>query len=60
MNLAPKDFPEFAQAIQYSIATPAALCHEKLREKDREFGYLAFKEAIRQEWQAAMKAAVAD
>ncbi len=34
MNLAPKDFPEFAQAIQYSIATPAALCHEKLREKD--------------------------
>lgn len=40
MNLAPKDFPEFAQAIQYSIATPGALCHEKLREKDPEFGYL--------------------
>jgi hypothetical protein len=40
MNLAPPDFPEFAQAIQYSIVTPGRLCHEKLREKDPAFGYL--------------------
>lgn len=40
MNLAPPDFPEFAQAIQYSIVTPGGLCHEKLREKDPAFGYL--------------------
>lgn len=40
MTLAPPDFPEFAQAIQYSIVTPGALCHRKLQEKDPEFGYL--------------------
>lgn len=40
INLAPADFPEFAQAIQYSIVTPGALCYEKLREKDPIFGYL--------------------
>jgi hypothetical protein len=43
MTLAPPDFPEFAQAIQHSIVTPGALCHEKLLEKVKEtpeFGYL--------------------
>ncbi len=40
MNLSPPDFPEFAQAIQYSIVTPGALCHTKLQEKDPSFGYL--------------------
>jgi len=43
INLAPLDFPEFAQAIQHSIVTPGALCHQKLREKmqkNPEFGYL--------------------
>ncbi|MGB9988967.1 cysteine dioxygenase [Massilia sp. SM-13] len=40
INLAPPDFPEFAQAIQYSITTPGALCYNKLAEKDPIFGYL--------------------
>lgn len=43
MTLTPADFPEFAQAIQYSIVTPGALCHEKLVLKNKEnplFGYL--------------------
>ena len=34
------DFPEFAQAIQYSIATDGALCNTKLKQKEAEFGYL--------------------
>ncbi|MBY0239224.1 MAG: cysteine dioxygenase family protein [Burkholderiaceae bacterium] len=40
INLNPPDFPEFAQAIQYSIVTPGALCYNKLAEKDPIFGYL--------------------
>ncbi|MYM36147.1 hypothetical protein GTP44_13295 [Duganella sp. FT50W] len=40
INLTPTDFPEFAQAIQYSITTPGALCYNKLAEKDPIFGYL--------------------
>lgn len=40
INLRPADFPEFAQAIQYSIVTPGALCYEKLKKKDPIFGYL--------------------
>ena len=40
INLAPPDFPEFAQAIQYSINRPGGICHEKLKEKDPNFGYL--------------------
>jgi hypothetical protein len=44
VNLSPADFPDFAEAIQYSITTPHRLCHEKLAEKNREtegqFGYL--------------------
>lgn len=40
INLNPPDFPEFAQAIQYSIVTPGALCYTKLAEKDPIFGYL--------------------
>ncbi|OEZ94315.1 cysteine dioxygenase [Duganella phyllosphaerae] len=34
------DFPEFAQAIQYSIVTEGALCNSKLKKKEEEFGYL--------------------
>ena len=34
------DFPEFAQAIQYSIVTDGALCNTKLKQKEAEFGYL--------------------
>ena len=33
-----KDFPEFSQAIEYSIATPGCWCHEKLIEKSSDFG----------------------
>lgn len=40
VNLCPEDFPEFAQAIQYSIITPGALCNKRLSEKDPIFGYL--------------------
>lgn len=40
INLTPEDFPEFAQAIQYSINKPGCLCYEKLKEKDPIFGYL--------------------
>jgi hypothetical protein len=40
VNLSPDDFPEFAQAIQYSINTPDGLCNKKLQEKDPIFGYL--------------------
>lgn len=40
VNLCPDDFPEFAQAIQYSITTPGALCNTRLAEKDPQFGYL--------------------
>jgi hypothetical protein len=31
------DFPEFSKAIEYSIATPGLWCHEKLKDKSREF-----------------------
>ena len=31
------DFPEFSQAIEYSIRTPGLWCYKKLREKSREF-----------------------
>ncbi len=40
INLSPADFPEFAQAIQYSIVTPGGVCNTKLQEKDPIFGYL--------------------
>lgn len=40
INLQPADFPDFAEAIQYSIITPNALCYNKLAEKDPIFGYL--------------------
>ncbi|KAK0549523.1 hypothetical protein OC844_006857 [Tilletia horrida] len=40
MTLNSPDFPDFAQAIQYSITTPGALCHTKLGEKEKQFGYL--------------------
>jgi hypothetical protein len=32
------DFPDFAEAIEYSIATPGCWAHEKLLEKSSEFG----------------------
>lgn len=31
------DFPEFSQAIEYSIATPGCWCWQRLKEKSREF-----------------------
>jgi hypothetical protein len=31
------DFPEFTQAIEYSIRTPGLWCYEKLKDKSREF-----------------------
>jgi len=31
------DFPDFAKAIEYSIATPNKWCHEKIKEKSTEF-----------------------
>ena len=31
------DFPDFSQAIEYSIATPGCWCYNKLQEKAREF-----------------------
>jgi hypothetical protein len=31
------DFPDFAQAIEYSIRTPGRWCHDKLQQKSREF-----------------------
>jgi len=31
------DFPDFAQAIEYSIRTPGLWCNKKLQEKSREF-----------------------
>lgn len=31
------DFPDFTQAIEYSIRTPGLWCYKKLREKSREF-----------------------
>jgi hypothetical protein len=31
------DFPDFVQAIEYSIKTPGAWCHERLKAKSTEF-----------------------
>jgi hypothetical protein len=31
------DFPDFTQAIEYSIKTPGLWCYKKIREKSREF-----------------------
>jgi len=31
------DFPEFSQAIEYSIATPGLWCYERLKDKSNEF-----------------------
>jgi hypothetical protein len=31
------DFPDFSEAIEYSILTPGCWCHEKLKEKSTEF-----------------------
>lgn len=36
--LATADFPDFAHAIEYSIATEGCWCHSKLKEKAGEFG----------------------
>ena len=33
-----KDFPDFAKAIEYNIATPGCWCHETLKAKSQEFG----------------------
>ncbi len=32
------DFPDFAEAIEYSIATPNCWCYETLKAKSKEFG----------------------
>lgn len=32
------DFPDFSEAIEYSIATPGCWAHNKLQEKSNEFG----------------------
>ena len=32
------DFPDFAEAINYSIITPGCICYEKLQRKATEFG----------------------
>ncbi|ATQ43468.1 hypothetical protein CSW64_14140 [Caulobacter mirabilis] len=40
VTLRPKDFPEFPEAINYSINTPGGLCYRKLDEKPKQFGYL--------------------
>lgn len=32
-----KDFPDFSKAIEYSIATPGLWCHEKIKDKSKEF-----------------------
>jgi len=31
------DFPNFSNAIEYSLATPGKWCHEKIKDKSREF-----------------------
>lgn len=38
INLQPADFPDFADAVTHSILTPGAMCFEKLKEKQGEFG----------------------
>lgn len=32
-----EDFPDFYDAIEYSLATPGLWCHEKIKRKSREF-----------------------
>ena len=32
-----EDFPDFSEAIEYSIKTPGCWCHEKLKDKSTEF-----------------------
>ena len=36
-NLNDEDFPEFSDAIEYSIKTPGCWCYEKLKSKSTEF-----------------------
>lgn len=31
------DFPDFSNAIEYSLATPGKWCHKKIKDKSREF-----------------------
>ncbi|RIA80263.1 hypothetical protein C1645_810519 [Glomus cerebriforme] len=38
ISLNSSDFPDFADAIEYSINTPGLICYEKLKEKACEFG----------------------
>ncbi len=43
IRLASPDFPEFAQAIQYSIVTPGKMCFQRLKDKSKgpdHFSYL--------------------
>ena len=36
-NLNDNDFPDFSEAIEYNLATPGCWCHEKIKEKSKEF-----------------------
>ena len=36
-TLRTEDFPDFYEAIEYSLATPGLWCHEKIKRKSREF-----------------------
>ncbi|KAF7969452.1 hypothetical protein HWV62_22333 [Athelia sp. TMB] len=38
VKLDDKNFPDFSQALEYSIRTPGKLCYEKLKSKSGEFG----------------------
>jgi hypothetical protein len=38
IQLNDKDFPDFSEALEYSIRTPGRICHEKLVSKAAEFG----------------------
>lgn len=38
VKLDDKNFPDFSQALEYSIRTPGKLCSEKLKAKTSEFG----------------------
>ncbi|GLB44970.1 hypothetical protein LshimejAT787_1900480 [Lyophyllum shimeji] len=38
VQLDDKNFPDFSQALEYSIRTPGKLCYERLKQKAKEFG----------------------
>ena len=38
VKLDDKNFPDFSQALEYSIRTPGKLCFEMLKSKSGEFG----------------------